>query len=330
MSFTRPTTTGPCIRGVVLVLVFIAGCSRPDPQVRQGYIEGDFVYVASPLAGKLEKLAVRQGAQAKKGELLFELENAAETAARNEAQRRLAQARAGFQDARKGRRPSEIDSIRAQLKQAQSALEFAHQEFARQEKLARTPGATTQQELDRARATRDQNQARVAQLEAELQTAQLGSRVHQVAAAQANMQALEAALARAEVELGYKRQQAPQPGLVFDTLYREGEWVAAGRPVVMLLPPENVKLRVFVPATWLGSLKVGDAVQVSVDGAPAPVAAKVSFISPQAEYTPPVIYSRENRSKLVFLVEARFEPEAAARLHPGLPVDVRFQIAVRP
>ena len=330
MSFTPSTATGPWIWGAVLVIAFSAGCSRPDPHVRQGYIEGDFVYVASPLGGKLEKLAVRRGAQVKPGDTLFELENAAETAVRNEARRRLAQARAGFQDTRKGRRPSEIDAIRAQWQQAQSALEFAQQDLARQDKLARTPGATTQQEVERARAAADQGRARVAQLEAELKTAQLGSREHQVAAAEANMQALEAALARAEVELAYKRQQAPQAGLIFDTLYREGEWIAAGRPVLMLLPPENVKLRVFVPVPWLGSLKLGDAVEVSIDGASAPVSAIVSFISPQAEYTPPVIYSRENRSKLVFLVEARFEPEAAVRLHPGLPVDVRFQFASKP
>jgi HlyD family secretion protein len=112
--------------------------------------------------------------------------------------------------------------------------------------------------------------------------------------------------------------------VVFDTLYREGEWIAAGRPVVVLLPPQNVKLRVFVPQARLGSLHVGDPVRIFVDGAKDAVTGKVSFISPRAEYTPPVIYSRDERSKFVFLVEATFENAAAALLHPGQPVDVQF------
>jgi HlyD family secretion protein len=155
----------------------------------------------------------------------------------------------------------------------------------------------------------------------------LGSRSDQVAGAEANVSALDAALARAEWDLSQKRQTAPVAGSVFDTLYREGEWVAAGRPVVALLPPQHVKVRTFVPQPWLGSIHVGDALEVRVDGAKEPYTAKVSFISPRAEYTPPVIYSRESREKLVFMVEGVFDAAAAAKLHPGQPVDVRFKSA---
>jgi HlyD family secretion protein len=151
-----------------------------------------------------------------------------------------------------------------------------------------------------------------------------------VTASEANVRALEAALAKAEWNLSQKRQVAPQAGMVFDTLYREGEWVAAGKPVLALLPPANVKLRVFVPEPWLGSLHVGDPVQVFVDGEKGPVVAKISFISPRAEYTPPVIYSRENRNKFVFLVEAAFDSAKAAQLHPGQPVDVEFNLPGKP
>jgi HlyD family secretion protein len=161
-------------------------------------------------------------------------------------------------------------------------------------------------------------------VEADLKTARLGSREDQVTAAKANLRALEAALAKAEWDVAQKRQAAPQGGLVFDTLYREGEWVAAGRPVVVLLPPPNVKVRAFVPETRVGAIRPGDPVQVFVDGVAEPFAGRVSFISPRAEYTPPVIYSRESRSKLVFMIEATFDPAAAAELHPGQPVDVRF------
>jgi HlyD family secretion protein len=309
------------------MLCLVAGCSDPDANLRQGYIEGEFVYIASPYSGKLEKLAVQRGATVKLGELLFALEDTPEQAARDEAIRRRAQALANLKDATKGRRPSELDSLIAQLTQAQAALDLAQKEVERQEKLIRVAGATTEQDLDRARSTRDQNRARVAQLEAELRTARLGARPDQVLAADANLRALDAAVAKAEWDLAQKRQSSPVAGLVFDTVYREGEWVAAGRPVVSLLPPQNLKLRVFVPEAWLGSLHVGDALQVRVDGTQESVTGKVSFISPRAEFTPPVVYSRESRSKFVFLVEALFEPAVAAKLHPGQPVDVRFNIA---
>jgi HlyD family secretion protein len=79
-----------------------------------------------------------------------------------------------------------------------------------------------------------------------------------------------------------------------------------------------------VPETWLGAIHPGDGVTVSVDGAPHSFAGKVSYISPRAEYTPPVIYSKESRNKLVYMIEAVFDPESSAQLHPGQPVDVQF------
>jgi HlyD family secretion protein len=187
----------------------------------------------------------------------------------------------------------------------------------------REPGATAELEFDRARAARDQNRQRVAQLEADLETAHLGSRSDQVTAAEAEVRAREAALVKAEWDFSQKHQRAPKAGLVFDTLYREGEWVAAGRPVVALLPPQNVKVRAFVPETLVGTIHPGDRVRVIVDGVQEPFIGTVSYISPRAEYTPPVIYSRESRGKLVFMIEAVFDPAAASNLHPGQPVDVQ-------
>jgi HlyD family secretion protein len=208
---------------ISVALALVSGCSRAPANRLQGYIEGEFVYVASPLAGTLEKLEVRRGAQVKKGDVLFVLESAAEKAAKEEAERRLAQGRSSLEDARKGRRPSEVESIEAQIKQAQAAFEFSESELARQEKLIRSPGVSTEQDLDRARSVRDQNRERLAQLRAELETARLGSRPDQVAAAEANVQALEAGLAKADWNLSQKRQFAPEAASVFDTLYREGE-----------------------------------------------------------------------------------------------------------
>jgi HlyD family secretion protein len=312
------------ICGALAALGLSASCGRPTSGKVQGYVEGEFVYVASPLAGALKTLHVKRGSQVKAGDPLFGLESTSEQATRDEAERRLAQARANLDDAGKGKRPSEIESIEAQLKQARAALTLSEREYARQEKLTRIPGATSEQELDRSRATRDQDSQRVAQLEADMKTARLGSRIDQVLAAEASQRAQEAALARAEWDLSQKAQRAPQAGLVFDTLYREGEWVAAGRPVVSLLPPQNIKVRAFVPETRVAAIQPGDRVQVTVDGLKDPLVGKVSFISPRAEFTPPVIYSLESRSKLVFMIEAVFDPETAVKLHPGQPVDVQL------
>jgi len=310
---------------VLPVLVLAASCSpSASPDKVQGYVEGEFVYVSSPLSGTLKELQVQRGARVGAGDPLFSLDDTPEKAALEEALRRLAQARANLEDARKGKRPSEIESLEAQIGQARAALALSEKEWARQEKLMRIPGATTEQDLDRARAARDQDARRTAQLEADLKTARLGTRTDLVLAAQAAREAQEAVLAKAQWDFSQKAQSAPDSGLVFDTLYRVGEWVAAGRPIVSLLPPQNIKVRAFVPETKIGAVRLGDPVRVGVDGIKEPLIGKVSFISPRAEFTPPVIYSLESRSKLVFMVEAVFDPQTAVKLHPGQPVDVRF------
>lgn len=301
----------------------LAGCGRKAEDRLQGYVEGEFVYIASPHAGALETLSVRRGTEVKTSDPLFALECGAETAARDQAARRLDEGRANLDDARKGKRPAEMDAIEAQLNQSRAALVLSEKEFVRQANLSRS-GASSAQDLDKARSARDQDQQHVTQLEADLKTGQLGLRSDQIAGAEANVRALEAALAKADWDLTQKSQSAPLAGFVFDTLYQQGEWVPAGRPVISLLPPAGVKVRAFVPETRIGALHVGNAVRVLVDGAGEPFAGNISFISPQAEYTPPVIYSQESRGKLVFMIEAVFDPATAVKLHPGQPVDVKF------
>lgn len=312
-----------CIGWILAALCALAGCNSQQPNRVQGYVEGEFVYVASPFAGQLDSLYVQRGQQVKAGDPLFALDPQPQKDAVDQARQQLAQARSNLTDLKKPRRPTEIEAIEAQLEQARAAAIFSEKDFERQKELEKT-GARAMQDLDRARSARDQDRKRVSQLEADLETARLGSRIDQIAAAEATVRAQEAALAQAEWNLSQKRQNASQEGVVFDTLYREGEWVGAGRPVVALLPPPNVKVRAFVPETEIGKMKYGDQLQVFVDGLPEPLIGKVSFISPRVEYTPPVIYSQESRSKLVVMIELRFDPKTAEILHPGQPVDVRL------
>lgn len=298
----------------------LAGCQRPAPSGYQGYLEGEFVYVAAPLAGRLESLAVAKGARVEAGAPLFTLERASEIAAQRQAADLLRAAEARLADLHKGSRPSEIAALAARLDQARTTAELSRLELARQENLFKTQ-VIAASDFDRARLTHERNLRAIAELDAQLETARSGGRSDAIAAAAAEVQAATAAREKADWSVAQKTQAAPRSGFVYDTLYREGEFVAAGNPVVALLPPENLKVRFFVPAAGFAGVKAGAAVRVAFDGA-MPVSGRVSYLSPQPEYTPPVLYNRENRSKLVFMVEATLEPAAARELHPGQPVDV--------
>ena len=255
---------------VGLAVMLAAGCAPSSSNVFQGYIEGEYVYVASPLGGALTNLAVARGGDVKTGQLLFELERGSEAAALDQAKKNLAQA------------------------QANQVLSEAA--FNRRVQLRKDQGVISAEELDQARAQRDADQAQVA--------------------------AQTAALDKAQWSFDQKQQFAPTNAFVHDTLYRAGEWVAAGNPVVELLPPANIKVRFFVPQAALPKIKPGETVSVTFDGGPHAYPAMVNYISTEAEFTPPVIYSRDNRSKLIYMVEAKFSPEDAANLRPGQPVDV--------
>jgi HlyD family secretion protein len=298
----------------------LAGCNPAPPAGYPGYVEGEFVRVAAPLSGTLLELAVQRGTEVVKETPLFTLESEQERAARAEAQARVHQAQATLANLEKARRPPEIAAARAQLAQAQASLRQSEADLVRTQKLVADKFLPPQQR-DQALAARDRDRGRVAELTQQLQVANLPARSDEIAAANAEVKAASDALAQAQWRVEQKSQTAPVAGLVADTLYRAGEWVAAGAPVVSLLPPANVKLRFYIPETLVGSLRIGDAVTVRCDGCGADIPAKVRFIATQAEFTPPVIYSRENRANLVFLVEAWPDSPNPA-LHPGLPVEV--------
>jgi HlyD family secretion protein len=305
----------------LLSVLAAAGCSRSGAKAWQGYLEGDYVYVSSPLSGRLDKLSVSKGSRVTEGAPLFELENASETDARRQAEQQLQAARDQFADIEKGSRPEEIAALEAHLGEARATAELSKLDLARQESLFKT-GAISESDYDRARLTHVTNQRAVDEGSARLDTARLGGRPDAVSAVGAAVRAAADAEAHARWAVDQKSQSARAAALVYDTLYREGEYVAAGNPVVVLLPPANIKVRFFVGEADFAQLKAGDTVSVAVQGLPAPLEATVSYLSPQPEYTPPVLYNRDNRAKLVYMVEAVFAKGAGADLHPGQPVDV--------
>jgi HlyD family secretion protein len=310
------------VAGILLLVLasLLVGCSRESPTRWQGYLEGEFIYVGAPLAGRLDTLAVEKGARVEARSVLFSLERGAELAAQQQAAAQLAAVEARLADLRKGSRPSELAALEAQVQQARAVAELAGIDYERIEALRKT-NVVAESEYDRTRLNHDRANRALDQLTAELDTARLGGRPDAIVAAEAEAAAALAMKERADWNVEQKTQTAPRAALVYDTLYRPGEFVPVGNPVVSLLAPELLKVRFFVPEPDFANMKAGDPVQVSF-GDRSPLTAKISFLSPRPEYTPPVLYNRENRSKLVFMVEATFQPEDARDLHPGQPVDV--------
>jgi HlyD family secretion protein len=307
-----------------VIVLFTAGCSRQHPTAYQGYIEGKFVYVASPESGRLERVSVARGETVDQGHPLFGLEANPEAAAVRQAQQALRSSDSRLADLETGKRPAEIEVTHAQLLQALAEKREADR-ILRSDQAQYDAGGIPQTELIHAQAAVDSSTAKVQEVEAVLAVDALPAREQQIRAQRNQVAGDRAALAEAEWRLEQKAVASPRAGLVFDTLYRQGEWVAAGNPVVQLLPPENLEVRFFVPEPVVGRLKTGESIRVRCDGCSEPIPATITFISPQCEYTPPVIYSNENRSKLVFMIIAQPRPENATMLHPGQPAGVTLQ-----
>jgi len=308
---------------IVAAAILAAACGEKTPPAMQGYIEGEYVRVAAPFAGTLVSLDTTRGAQVAPGAALFALEAENEDAARREAEERLRKANAQLEDLRKGKRPTEIESSRAQLAQAEVAAGLSERDWRRQLDLV-SKGFVSQSKADEARSQRDSDRKKVDQMQNDLATMQAGARPDEIRAAEAEAAAAKQSLAQADWKLRQKTVASTVAGIVTDTLFAKGEWVPAGSPVVSILPPANVKVRFFVPEPKLGAVKVGQKVSVACDACGSPLQATVSFVAPQAEFTPPVIYSKDSRAKLVFLVEARPTEQDASKLHPGMPVDVKL------
>lgn len=303
-----------------LCAILLAGCAEEDENSFPGYAEGEYVRVGAPLAGTLVKVHLRTGDNPATGAPAFVLEQASESAARQEAQSRMERAESLLADLRKGARSDEQAAIAGDLKAAEAALALSRANLERDRKLVGDQ-FISRARLDQSTAAVNADRARVEQAAARLRTSKASARSDQVAAAEKEVEAARAQLAQAQWRVDQKVQTVPVAGFVTEVSYRVGEWVPAGAPVLTLLPPGAVKARFFVPEARLGQLRLGQAATIACDGC-QPVAARISYVSPQAEYTSPLIYSKENRATLVFMIEATPDPKQAAALHPGQPLTV--------
>lgn len=306
----------------VAVALGLVACGEKPPEAWSGYAEGDYIYLAGPIGGRLDQLTVKAGDRVGPGDRLFALDAQAELAAEAEAQARLASAEAQVANASKGRRQEERAVTQAQLAQAQAQAALAQTALKRQRELV-GQGFVSQASLDSAQTALDQARARVAELTAGVQVARLPARSDELAAARAQADAQREVLHQSEWRLAQKQQHAPVMAHVAEVFFRVGEYVQPGQPVLSLLAPGSVKARFYVREDEVASLALGQWVSLRCDGCGDPVPAQISRIATGPEFTPPVIYSNAQRAKLVFLVEATPRAADAKRLHPGQPLDVR-------
>ncbi len=305
--------------GVVAIVLWLAwGPGAHTPRALSGYVEGEALYLSAATAGTVSAVTVARGQRVAEGQPLFAIDAGPLVAQRDQAAAALAAAEARAEDAVKGQRPTELAVFDAERAAAEASLRQAEADYARIQPLV-AKGIYAPARLDAAKAARDTAAAQVRAVATRRQAGTLGARPDALVAAEAQVIQARGVLTEAQSRLDQVSPRAPAAARVQDVFFQQGEWAAPNQPVVALLPDDRVRLRFFVPETQVNRYAVGKAVRFSCDGCRGGTA-RVNYVSPRPEFTPPVIYSRGTRERLVFMVEAR--PENPRALSPGQPVDV--------
>lgn len=305
---------------LLAALPLLAGCQRGEAPAWQGWMEADMIFVGPEDTGRLSRLDVAEGDGVRPGAGLFRLDPATQTADLEAAQASLSQAQSKLARLEAAQqRPEEIAVLEASLRQALAAAELSAANLERTRGLI-DKGFASRAQLDQAQSTADRDKAAIDAARRQIDVARLGARSEDIEAARSATEQAKAQATAARARLQRLDVSAPVGGRVQEVYFREGEVVTAGRPVVSILPPENLKVRFFVPLAVLPSLKIGAALTLACDGCRSGLTAHVTSIAGQAEFTPPVIYSLEERQKLVYRIEAR--PDQPDALRVGQPVSV--------
>ncbi|MFU0506795.1 HlyD family secretion protein [Pseudaminobacter sp. NGMCC 1.201702] len=305
-----------------LMASLFSSCLAQEP-LAVGYVEGDYVLLAPIEVAQVQSIAVRRGDQVAAGQEIGMLENADARIAVARAEASLAQANAQLADLKIGKRPEEIAVLEAAVRSAKAKAEEAERVLSRVTDLFKR-GIATQAQFDEASTSVEVARAEIGQSEANLAVAGLPARAETIKAAEQQVKGAEAELEQARWRLSQRTIQAPAAGRISDVIRNPGDVAGPSSPVISMLPDGAVKLKVFVPEAQFSTIKVGSMLSVRCDGCRDGLRARVSYVSPDPEFTPPVIYSLETRQKLVYLVEARPEGDATP-LQPGQIVDVRLE-----
>jgi HlyD family secretion protein len=276
-----------------------------------GYIEGENLYLAAPVSGTIASISAVEGQRVTTGQQLFRIDPATLAAQGQQAEANVAAAQTQIASAEATARQAQAD-----VSASAADAEKARQDLARLLSVKRDDAAAVAgKDLDAARAALSSANARVT---AAQKTAD--ARRAQVAAARAQTVQAQGGQREVAIRVNQLSPPAPSPGLIEDVFFQAGEWVNANQPVVALIPDAKIKVRFYVPEQEVARYRPGQTVRFSCDACPAGLSARIAYVSPRPEFTPPVIFSRDSRDRLVFMVEAW--PTSPTRLMPGLPVDV--------
>ena len=303
-----------------LISVVLPGFGQAPVPVWNGYAEADYVYVSAATAGPIARIAVGEGDVVVEGQVLFTLNATQQQALADAAKARVDAAQANLDNLQTGSRSEEVDVIRASLGKARADLALAQQNVERAEKLF-AQGLTPQAQIDQARAALASAEAQVTQLEAQLKVAELPARDAQQIAAEANLAAAKADAARAEADLNDRVVRAPVGGQVERLFFDAGEMAGAGVPVVSLRGAGALKIKFYVNEADRPAFALGERVDVDCDGCAAGLTATIDYFASDPQFTPPIIYSRDERNRLVFLTEAQMDQQNG--ILPGQPVTLR-------
>lgn len=317
----------------ILVILLVAGLvafswpfrrnGNPEDNAYLGYVEGDLLFIGPNEGERLDKLAVAVGQIVARGDALFSMATPLLDRQRAEAAGRLEQMEAQLENLKASiNRPEQIAVLQAAVDRAQAALVLSTNELQRKKSLF-AHGDTTKAALDQASMAYDRDKASLEEAKRQIEAARLTGRSQEIGAAEAALAQAHAQLSQIETRIARQSVTAPAAGVVQDVYFRPGEMVNAGQPVLSLLPPENRKVRFYVPEPQLVAFELGDKVKIACDGCEEGLWGRISFMAARQEFTPPVIFSDQERAKLVFKLEARLE-QKAQNLPLGLPVAIRL------
>jgi HlyD family secretion protein len=288
-----------------------------------GYVEGELLYLGPVEGERLARLEVEAGRMVAAGDPLFSMATPVLDQQRAEAVARLVQMQAQLENRRAAtNRPEQVAVLQAAVDRARAALELSASDFERKRTLF-SHGHVPKSALDQASMARDRDKAALAEAERQVEAARIPSRSQEIDAAEAAIGMSRAQIDQIDTRIRRQTVIAPAAGVVQDVFFRVGEMANAGQPVLSLLPPQNRKVRFYVPQSRLVEARLGASVRVACDGCKDGLAGRIVFIASREEFTPPVIFSDAERAKLVFKIEARLEG-AALDLPLGLPVSVHF------
>jgi HlyD family secretion protein len=305
---------------LLLTSLFLSGCTQNERSL-QGYLEGEYTNLSTNFPGVLKQLLVSRGDEVKQDQLLFILDSEPEASQLEQAKQQQIQAEQILLDLENGQRDTVLAAIIAQRNQANANLILSTQNVLRYRKLYQQK-ATYQAALEQAEAAYQHDLNQLNQFNANLAEAKQGARENAIQAQRALVAAAKSAVNKASWQLAQKTVRAPVAGQIFDTYYQVGEFVNAQQPIAALLAPNDIKLIFYIPESQRSEIGVARPIYFNCDSCQAHQKAIINYISPEAEYTPPVIFSRESRKKLVYRVEAKLIPGEEQRFHPGQPVDV--------